>query len=290
MSYRVRGGFMAAGVSPSPCVVIAVVLSILIGLGAGAQSDTAWMTRTVEVTIPSKTYPEGRHAWVYTPVGYPESCRGGCNLVLAFDGSQYLMATPLPQTLDSLTAAKRTAPAVALLFDNGAPPGRIEDLANTHKFAAFVAEELIPWVRAKYRVTRDPSRTLITGSSAGGLGAAYIAMNYPTIFGNVFSQSGAFWRGAEASNEPPYEWLTEQFSNLPTLPIKFVLDVGDRETGRALGGQAPSLVEANRHLRATLLTKGYSVEYLEVPGGVHSPESWRKRLAAGIVALLPVTR
>jgi len=268
--------------------VKAIMIAAGLAATAAAQSDTAWMTRTAEVTIPSTTYSGGRHAWVYTPVGYPASCRGGCNLVLAFDGSMYLMAMPLPWTLDSLIAARRVAPTVAVLFDNGAPPGRIEDLANTRKFAAFVAEELIPWVRGKYEVTHAAERTLITGSSAGGLGATYIAMTYPAIFGNVFSQSGAFWRGNEASNEPPYEWVTTRFNELPKEPIRFVLDVGARETVGALGGQAPALLDANRRLRAVLVAKGYPVEYFEVPNGTHATETWRTRLAYGIATLLPM--
>jgi pimeloyl-ACP methyl ester carboxylesterase len=43
----------------------------------------------------------------------------------------------------------------------------------------------------------DPRRVIVTGSSAGGLAAAYVALMRPDLFGNVLSRSGAFWRGAE---------------------------------------------------------------------------------------------
>jgi enterochelin esterase family protein len=250
---------------------------------AGAQKSN-----TIELNVPSKTYPSGRHAWVYTPAGYPASCGEGCNLILAFDGSMYLAEMPIAEILDSLVAAKKTKPAVAVLFDNGEPPGRTNDLANSSRFAAFVADELIPWVRSHYSVTRAPEKTIITGTSAGGLGAAYVAMKHPELFGNVLSQSGAFWRGNEASNSPPYEWLTDQFATSAKRPIRFVLDVGSRETVGALGGSAPSLLNANQHLANVLKSKGYTVEYYEVPNGVHAPESWHTRLAPGIVALLPI--
>ena len=142
-------------------------------------------------------------------------------------------------------------------------------------------------VRSHFTVTRAPEKTIITGTSAGGLGAAYVAMKYPSLFGNVLSQSGAFWRGNEASNSPPYEWLTDHFAASPKLALRFVLDVGSRETVGALGGAAPSLLNANKRLSAVLKSRGYVVDYYEVPGGQHSPESWRTRLAPGIVALLP---
>ena len=103
----------------------------------------------------------------------------------------------------------------------------------------------------------------------------------------MLSQSGAFWRGNEASNAPPYEWLTQRLASSPRLPVRFFLDVGSRETVGALGGSAPSILDANRHLHAALKSKGYRVDYFEVPGGQHSPESWRVRLPIGIVAHLP---
>src|SRR5438552_1411476 len=141
--------------------------SVLLGaalssLGASlpvvAQSPSA-KGEVAAITIASAAYPAGRRGWVDTPPGYPASCSGACNFVLAFDGSMYLGAMPLPAVLDSLTASHRVLPTVAVLFDNGAPPGRIEDLANSARFAAFVANDLVPWVRAHYAVAHAPERT-----------------------------------------------------------------------------------------------------------------------------------
>ena len=251
---------------------------------AAAQSAAAKPGETVEVSIPSRTYANGRHGWVYTPAGYPGSCRSGCNLIIVFDGAMALGAIAVPQILDSLTAAGRTPPTVAVLFDNGAPPGRIEDLGNSRRFAAFVADELLPWVRGKYVVTREADRTTLLGASAGGLGAAYIGFSYPALFGNVISLSGAFWRGVEASNDPPFEWLTQQFASSPRVAVRFILEVGLLETAGALGGAAPSLLDANRRLYAVLKERKYFVEYFEVPDGRHSTDTWRIRLPLAVVA------
>src|SRR6266566_193188 len=145
-----------------------------------AQSP-AKPSETTELTVPSTTYPKGRHAWVYTPLGYPASCESECNLIIAFDGALYLGAMPLPPILDSLVRAKRIRPTVAVLVDNGGPPERISDLANSRQFAAFVANELLPWAREHYAITHMPEGTILAGSSAGGLAAAYIAMKYPAL-------------------------------------------------------------------------------------------------------------
>ncbi len=146
----------------------------------------------------------------------------------------------------------------------------------------------MPWAWKHFAVAHSADRTVLAGSSAGGLGAAYIALKYPALFGNVLSQSGAFWRGNEASNDPPYEWLTQQYATSPKVNVHFFMDVGSNETVGALRGVAPSLLDANRRLRSVLEKKGYDVAYFEVPNGQHSPDTWRGRIPLGIVALAPL--
>ena len=62
----------------------------------------------------------------------------------------------------------------------------------------------------------------------------------PDLFGNVLSQSGAFWRGSEGSNDAPYEWLTSQYAAAARKPIRFLLNVGSTETRGAMGASPAS--------------------------------------------------
>jgi enterochelin esterase-like enzyme len=235
-------------------------------------------------SIPSRIYGHARKVWVYTPAGYKTGSTT-YPLVVAFDGDDYRSDTmPLPRILDSLAKVGKMPATVALLIDNGSGGARLNDLANQAAFAEFLATEAIPWLRRQYNVTRDPHRTIVTGSSAGGLAASYVALVHPEIFGNVFSQSGAFWRGAAASNSPPWEWLTGQYYAQPRKDVHFVVDVGAGETHRALGN-GPVFIEAVRRFRDALKSKGYDVIYTEVPGGQHAPQFWRPRLPFGLVAL-----
>ncbi|HVC81693.1 MAG TPA: alpha/beta hydrolase-fold protein, partial [Chloroflexota bacterium] len=57
----------------------------------------------------------------------------------------------------------------------------------------FLAEELLPWLRHRYQVVVDPARTIVGGSSLGGLASAYVALERPDLFGAVLAQSGSFW-------------------------------------------------------------------------------------------------
>jgi enterochelin esterase-like enzyme len=238
-----------------------------------------------EYTLYDSTYRRNRQVFVYTPPGYDGRAGAGYPLLLAFDGPEYLDTMPLPLMLDTLLAGRHAPAFVAVLVMDSTFAVRLGDLANQPRFAAYVGGQLVPWVRSHYDVTRDPRRTIVTGSSAGGLASAYVAFARPDLFGNVLSQSGAFWRGAEGSNGEPYEWLTGQFAAAPKKDINFFLDVGALEDHRTLGGAGPNFLEASRHFRDALRAKGYAVTYTEVPGGVHAPSSWRQRLANGIVSL-----
>ena len=251
-------------------------------LGSPAAPPTGVLQ---EHSLYDSSYKRTRRIWTYTPPGYDARRPEPYPLIVAFDGFTYRDTMPLPHVLDSLLAARRAPAFVAVLIDDDGGPTRIADLGNAPRMPAFLAKQLIPFVRRGWHVTTDPHRVIVTGSSAGGLGAAYVALTRPDLFGNVWSQSGAFWRGADASNDAPFEWLTQLVKSAPKQDVRFMLDVGSLEDHATLGGSGPNFLEANRRFRAALQAKGYAVTYTEVPGGNHAERWWRERLAAGIVAL-----
>lgn len=263
------------------------LLLIPLALAVAAPAAlTAQRGTLTEFQVKSSTLTSNRRVWVYTPAGYAAGDGKTYDLVLAFDGADYQKDMPLPAILDSLIASKHLPPTVALLVDNGDGAARIADLGNAPKFVTFIGDELMPWFRAKYpNVSRDPSHAVITGSSAGGLGAMYVALERPDLFGKVLAQSAALWRGANASNSAPFEWLTSHYEAAPPKHLRFFIDVGDQETRGALGGTAPSILAANRRMVGVLRAKKYDVTYTEVPKGVHAPQTWAPRLPVGLVTL-----
>jgi enterochelin esterase family protein len=239
-----------------------------------------------EYQIPSRHQGRDRRVWIYTPPGYAAGRDTSLGWILAFDGDEYRTTIPLPHILDSLRAAGAVPPLVAILIDDGAGASRLDDLANRAWFVDFVGDEVVPWARARWHLSREPRRALITGSSAGGLAAVHIALRRPDVFGKAFSQSGAFWRGNEASNDPPYGWLAGQAARWRRAAVRIRLEVGSTENRGALGGAAPSILSANRALRDTLRASGYDLTYVEIPNGVHGAETWAPQLPAGIAALM----
>lgn len=240
--------------------------------------------RVSPFVVYDSAYQRPRRLWVYTPPGFTAGAAVTYPLIVAFDGDEYRDTMPLPQVLDTLLATHNAPAFVAVLIDDSVSSARIADLGNAHRMVQFLAQ-LLPWVRAHWPVTTDPHRVIVTGSSAGGLGSAYVALQRPDLFGNVWSQSGAFWRGAEASNDAPYEWLTSQVQAAPKKDVKFVLDVGALEDHPTLGGSGPNFLQAHRRFARALVAKGYEVIVTEVPNGNHAPQWWRQRLAAGIVTI-----
>ncbi len=241
-----------------------------------------------QVVIHSKEYGRDRRMWVYTPPGYDAKRKDPYPLLVMFDGAEAIDpgTMDMPGTLDSLLTTKAAPAFIAVFVDDSAGAVRTGELGNSARFARFMVGEVIPFVRKNWNVTRDPHRTIVTGSSAGGIASANLAFFHPEIFGNVISQSGAFWRGNEGSNGAPWEWLTTQYANSPKKDVRFVVDVGALETIKVLGGTGPVFIETNRRLRDVLQAKGYSLVYTEVPGGQHAPQFWKPRLPIDVVAIV----
>ncbi len=221
-----------------------------------------------------------RRIWVYTPPNYTTSDEP-YNLLLVFDGVAYIDLVPTPTILDNLLSEGKLPPFVAVIPDSLNQETRSRELPCYQPFVDFLIQELMPWVHEHYHVTHDPTTTVVAGSSYGGLASAFVGLRAPEVFGNVLSQSGSFWWNWDAENEHiPQEWLTQQFIPSPRLPVRFYMDVGMQEMGKAA-----HMVPSNRHLRDVLVLKGYEVHYAEFNGG-HDYICWRGSLADGLLTLL----
>jgi len=260
--------------------------------------------RIEKQTIKSAIQKLDRDLIIYTPAGYKSDGPPNALLVL-FDGDDILSDDFQGQTtLDNLIAARKIPPTVVVMVDN-VGDRRLVDLVANPEFADFMATELVPWVRAHYNVTRDPERTVVSGKSAGGLAAAYMGLRHPEVFGNVFSQSGAFWWSPEHSggvcaskcpedggrrsdpdgmdSRTEEDWIAKQFVTSPKLPVRFFLEAGTFEVDKE--GTGGDILEATRTLRDMLLAKGYEVHFQQFVSG-HDDLSWRGMFADGLITML----
>src|SRR5215471_7741115 len=258
--------------------------------------------RVEKQTIKSAIQKLDRPFSVYTPAGYKAD--GPPNaLLIMFDGEDLSDDHYPVTTLNNLIAAAKIPPTVAVFVEN-LPRGRLVDMVASSEFADFMATELVPWIRAHYNVTRNPAQAVVGGYSAGGLAATYVSLRHSEAFGNVLSESGAFWwspehndgicgarcpdsggtsgeGGVDATTEGNF--LVKEFLARPKLPVRFYLAAGTFEIDRY--GQGGDILETTRHLRDVLLAKGYDVHYQQFVGG-HDGLSWRGTFADGLIALL----
>ena len=227
----------------------------------------------------SEILKENRTISVYLPPGYAAS-EQSFNLLVVFDGESYGRegGVPTPTIVDNLIFKLRIPPTMAVLVNS--QKTRDRDLLCSEAFATFVSKELVPWVREKYHATTDPARTVVAGSSYGGLAAAWTAFRHAEVFGNVLSQSGSFNytpKNVGVQDSDYYSetgWLIREFVTGPILPLQFYLQVGRFE----------GLSEPNRHLRDILEAKGYQVTFAEYSGN-HDYLSWRDSLGEGLIVL-----
>lgn len=144
-------------------------------------------------------------------------------------------------------------------------------------FAHFIAEELLPWIEARFEMCRVRQRTLV-GLSYTGLAAAFVARRYPDLFHRIVSQSGSFWWKDC--------WLVDQYRSAAPSSTEFYLDVGLKEVQENVRHredvlQVVSQLDGVRRLRDALLLTGHSVRYVEFDGG-HEFAAWRQTLPGAL--------
>ena len=229
--------------------------------------------KVTEAAIHSEYLKGEKKLWIYTPAGFRKH-GDRYPLLVVFDGDRNVMW--VPEILDVLIAQGRIPPVVAVMTDESVPSERRNELPCNPQFADFLAEELVPWTRRTYYATTKAERSIVAGSSFGGLASVFAGLKHPEAFSNVISLSGSFWWKPDGEQEG--EWLTRLVNSSPKRPLRFYLEVGLMES-------YPVQVETNRHMRDALTAKGYPVGYLEYDGG-HSFLNWSDGVENGLKYLI----
>ena len=192
--------------------------------------------------------------------------------LLLFDGKTYQHEYRLANVLDALIASHRP-PINVVFIDSLDHPRRAKELPPNPHFADFMAHELLPWLR-RQGLSLSRQKTVVAGSSYGGLAASWVALRYPRQFGNVLSLSGSYWwapQGEEAS------WLTRQYQQSPRYPVRFWLQAGKFETNGPDGGIYANTLEFEQVLKE----KGYTVSFHPSSSG-HDYAAWCEALISGM--------
>jgi enterochelin esterase family protein len=247
--------------------------------------------RWIDYRIDSRALRETRDISVYVPRGVESAAAPG--LLLIFDREIYRIAGRLPSMLDALVAEGRIRPMIAVLVSPMGDERRGRDLPPNAPFQAFIADELIPYVRMRHRLSRRAADAIVAGSSYGGLAALYTALEHPEIFGNAISQSASLWwypaccgpEKAQEQTDLPVNagpdadmgWLIERYATRPRAPVRIDMNVGRWE--------GALMLIPNRMMRHVLRARGYDVHYAEYDGG-HDIIQWRATLPEALERLV----
>jgi enterochelin esterase family protein len=162
-------------------------------------------------------------------------------------------ALPLAGVVAS--AYDRLGPVVVAMVESLDEKTRVRELEGNPRFVRFLAEELVPMLRAEYGVD---GRIALVGQSLGGLTAVAAALDRPELVEAAAAQSGSFWWPRDEADRPQ-ERLTASVLERPPTDVRIWLETGSLE--------GPEMTDTARRLRDALHRRGYAVDYREPYGG-----------------------
>lgn len=203
-------------------------------------------------------------------------------ICLFLDGEYYVKHMDAPALLTDLQDKKLIPPVACLFVSHVNGAARHDDFTCNPRYARFVVEDLMPWIREHSKVTELRDH-LIGGVSLSGLEAAYIALSYPSTFAYTLCQSGSLWWNKE--------WLTSRQTEFPLARGKYWISVGNKETDSGVSHPPTNLrqdvdqITACRRFAEALEKKSIPVRYHLYEGG-HDPRAWRAELSDALQWLL----
>ncbi len=234
--------------------------------------------RMVHVTGPFEIIPgipPKRHVRVYVPARTPAHDRP---FLVLFDGQNvfddagsFAGGWHAHRAVERL--AKNVAAPVVIGIDHG-NEHRIRELspfdfgphtADAERFLHWITSWLLPKLRRDYQLTHDPRRSIVGGSSMGGLASLYAALRFPDVFGGALSMSPSLFVGRGAL----FDWVKH---NGAPHGSRIYLDAGAHEAGGRM------LQSATRMAGVLQSTGRVDLRFRSDPQGYHRESSWRRRL------------
>ncbi|OCJ11050.1 glycoside hydrolase [Rhizobium sp. AC27/96] len=237
------------------------------------------------VTLHSKALKSERQMYVYTPPGYTDASKPLPVLYL-YHGfgdtvGSWVAQGRAPQILDNLLAEKKIEPMIVVIPDtetdiaeaiaeNFPAADRRKDFypANAEAADRELIEDLIPYMKAHYRVRNDADGRAVVGLSQGGYQALVSGLSHLDTFSWVATFSGV--STSTVPNKAVDAALNEP-AKINKALRNFTVTVGskDQVVGKDVAG-----------LKATLEEKKITHEYHEYPDLQHEMDVWRPSLAA----------
>lgn len=191
-----------------------------------------------------------RRYWIYVPAQYTGETPA--NVLVFQDGARAINPTGalrVPQVIENLVFRKDIPVTIGVFItpgqrgdvfpDNvgtGNPNNRAQEYdAVDDTYARFLIDELLPEIGRKYRLTADPARRAIGGTSSGAICAFTVAWHRPDAFRNVISGIGSYvsigYRAATADQPAKSggEIYPTWIRRMPIKPLRVFLQDGSND-------------------------------------------------------------
>lgn len=231
-----------------------------------------------------------RKIWIYLPPDY-ETSKKKYPVIYMHDGqnlfddfTSFSGEWSVDETLNQIFKETGKS-AIVIGIDNGGEK-RLAEYSpwNNMKYKTtgegdlyveFLAKTLKPYIDKTYRTEKQASKTMIIGSSMGGLISMYASAKYPSVFGKAGIFSPAFWFVSKDLNK----YLNLNKNNLKNSKFYFVAGKNEDETMAIEIGNVEKLL-----LNKSVPTKNIVVKIDE--DGTHSESYWKRELKASLIWLL----
>lgn len=242
------------------------------------EEDVYYKRTIVKELVPSAYLGENRAVRIFLPPGYNELL--SYPVIYCQDGEDFFNFGRIATTMNRLIYDDNAEPAVIVGVDVDVDKSvRTSEYApEGGRFAAyckFFAEELLPFMEDRYPVRADANERILAGDSLGGTVSLHLALDYPSLFKQVISLSGAFLQSTQAriAEENDLSWLT------------LSMVIGTDETEVATGRGTFDFLDANRITKQLLIARSCKLDYREKPGK-HLWGFWQQELPAMLLRFL----
>ncbi len=257
-------------------------------------SATFGNTRTLRILVPPGYDATANRARRY-PVLY---LNDGQNLFDAATSTFTGREWRVDETVGELTAAGRIPPLIVVGIDHGGRRERFREYfpwvdsflsppepdPQGDRYPAFLVDEVLPFVEARYRVDRDPAHRGIGGSSAGALAAINTVVTRPGVFGRLLVESPSIY--VDDAH------ILKTAAGVNTWPDRVFLGAGTMEGPRRPcapdDAAEPEVVADLRRFAALLRRAGVAearIRTVVTPCATHDEEAWARRLPEALTFL-----
>jgi enterochelin esterase-like enzyme len=225
--------------------------------------------------IAGESFNKARKVWVQPALaGQVKDC------LIFLDAEFYIGSVQAPPIVANLQKAGDLPPVASIYLSYVDFVARANDCTCNHTFASFVATDLCRWIEQK--VGRF-ERIFLCGLSLSGLAATFAALQHPTTFWGVLSQSPSAWWNDER--------LTNSLTAEDRTDSRVWISVGDQESQENVMHsrdglfQKASQRDSVRRLAEKLEGLCREVHHEEFPGG-HDMTCWAEELPRALQWLM----